>query len=55
MFSHNLKQYAPKKTQLVLDPGTKLSESFVVFMCHWVQLELKLDIPVKQIRQQTPW
>jgi len=53
MFNHNLKQYALKK-QLVLDPGTKLSDSFVVFMCHRIQLELKLDIPVKQIRQQSP-
>jgi len=39
----------------VLDPVTKLSDSFVVFMCHRVQLELKLDIPVKQIHQQSPW
>jgi len=54
MFSHNLKQYAPKK-KLVLDPGTKLSDSFVVLMCHRVQSELKLDIPIKHIRQQSPW
>ena len=40
MFNHNMKQYVPKK-QLVLDTGKKLSDSFVVFMCHWIQLELK--------------
>lgn len=53
MFNHNVKQYVPKK--LVLVPGTKLSDSFVLFMCHRIQLELKLDIAVKQIRQQSPW
>jgi hypothetical protein len=44
-----------KKKQLLLDPGTKLSDSFLVFMCYWIQLELKLDISVKQIRQLSPW
>jgi hypothetical protein len=45
MFNHNLKQ-------LVLAPGTKLLDCFLVFMCHGVQLELKLEIPAKHIRQQ---